>query len=103
VELASLLPFVLVLVVFWLLVIRPASRRQRQLRDLQGAVAPGDPVMLTAGIYGTVQSVGEDRVRVQIADGVVIEVTRAAIGSREDPAGAGQAPPDETPPTQGGI
>lgn len=80
-ELASLLPLVVIVLLFWLLIIRPASRRQKDQTKMQSAVAAGDRVMLTAGILGTVAAVADDRLSVEIADGVTIDVVRGAIGS----------------------
>jgi preprotein translocase subunit YajC len=80
-ELASLLPFVGIALLFWLLMIRPAQRRQRVLREMQSELAVGDEVMLTSGIFATVHEVGDDKVSVQVAPGVVLSVVRGAIGS----------------------
>ncbi len=82
-ELVSFLPLAAIAVLFWLMVIRPASRRQKALARVQSALAPGQRVMLSSGIFGTVTSVVDDRVRVEIAPGVEIEVVRPAIGSVE--------------------
>lgn len=90
-ELVSFLPLVAIAVLFWLMVIRPASRRQKNLARIQSALQPGQRVMLTSGIFGSVVSVVDDRVRVEIAPGVVVEVVRPAIGSVED------APEDDGP------
>ena len=93
-QLASLLPIVAIALIFWLLLIRPASRRQKQLRQMQARLSPGDQVMLASGIFGTVTAVSEgDRARLLIADGVEVEVARAAIGQVVAPA-----PSDEVPP-----
>jgi preprotein translocase subunit YajC len=78
-ELASLLPLVGILVLFWLLVIRPAGRRNKELARLQASVQPGDRVMLTSGLYGTVRSVRDDRLDLEIASGVVVQVARGAL------------------------
>jgi preprotein translocase subunit YajC len=80
-ELVSFLPLVAIALLFWLMVVRPASRRQKQLARIQSEVQPGQRVMLTSGIFGTVRSVTDDRVRVEIATGVEVEVVRPAIGS----------------------
>lgn len=104
-QLVSFLPLILVVLVFWLLVIRPASKRQRDLRQLQAALEAGDRVMLSAGIHGVVRGTEEDRVLVEIADGVVIEVARAGIATRlstESHSSAGELPPDDMPPTHNG-
>jgi preprotein translocase subunit YajC len=80
-ELASLLPLVAIALLFWLLIIRPASRRQKDQARMQSALNLGDRVMLTSGIFGTVTELADDRLEVEIAPGVVITVARGAIGS----------------------
>jgi preprotein translocase subunit YajC len=77
--LGPLLPFVLILAVFWLLILRPQQRRQRELRALQSSLTAGNDVMLTSGIFGTVSSATDDHVLVDIAPGVTIKVARGAI------------------------
>ena len=94
-DLAGLLPFVLLALIFWLLIIRPQRRRQQQLSKTQQTLGPGTEVMLGSGIYGTVTSVEDDRVHLEIAPGTVVTVARQAvvrvIDAPTDPA-AGQEP-----------
>jgi preprotein translocase subunit YajC len=85
-ELASLLPLVAIALLFWLLLIRPASKRQREVRQMQASLAVGDEVMLTSGIYGVLRSLDDDRVQAEIAPGVVVEVARGAVGQRVQPS-----------------
>ena len=83
-ELAStLLPLLAIFLVFWLLIIRPQSRRQKALQQLRSSLQPGDQVMLTSGIYATLLSSDGDRATVEIAPGVVVDVAAAAIASVE--------------------
>ncbi|WP_110241330.1 preprotein translocase subunit YajC [Nocardioides gilvus] len=84
-EIAGLWPFLAVLVIFWLMIIRPAQRQRKQTAALQSNLAVGDRVMLTSGIFATVVELLDDRVRVQVAEGVVIDVVRAAVGAVESP------------------
>jgi preprotein translocase subunit YajC len=86
-NLLQLLPLVAIALLFWLILIRPAQRRQRALGQLQRAVAVGDEVMLTSGIYGTVRMLDEATVSLEVADGVILRVVRAAVGSVVTPAG----------------
>ena len=86
-ELASLLPLVGIALLFWLLMIRPAQRRQREVRQMQSSLAVGDEVMLTSGIYGVLESLEDERVRVELAPGVVVEVARGAVGQKVSPTG----------------
>jgi preprotein translocase subunit YajC len=81
-ELAStLLPLLAIFLVFWLLIIRPQRRRAAALQQLRAALSPGDRVMMTAGIFGTLVSIDGDTARVEVADGVVIEFATAAVAS----------------------
>ncbi|GAA1143456.1 preprotein translocase subunit YajC [Nocardioides aquiterrae] len=77
----ELLPLVGIALLFWLFIIRPASRRQKELGRMQSSLEQGDEVMLTSGVYGTVRRLEDDHVLVEIADGVVIKVARGAIGT----------------------
>ncbi|MGY2703148.1 MULTISPECIES: preprotein translocase subunit YajC [unclassified Nocardioides] len=77
----ELLPLVGIALLFWLFIIRPASRRQKELGRMQSSLDVGDEVVLTSGIFGTVRELHDDRVEVEVADGVVIEVARGAIGT----------------------
>ena len=84
--LAQLLPLVAILVIFWLLIIRPARRRQSALTALQSSLAPGTQVMLNSGIFGTVESVDADVVRLAVSDATTLRVHRQAVAKVIDPA-----------------
>jgi preprotein translocase subunit YajC len=97
-------PFLILLgiaLLFWLIAIRPAQRRQRALQHLQGGIGVGDEIMLTSGIFGVVTSLDQETVHLQIADGVTVRVVRAAVGrvvsptSREDEGELAVSPADE--------
>ncbi len=84
-KIGEFLPFILILLVFWFLIIRPQRRRQVEMRALQQAAKPGTQVVLTSGVVGTITERTDDHVLVEIADGVVIRVVPAAIGSTVHP------------------
>ena len=86
--LAQLLFFAAIAAVFWLLLIRPNVRRQRQTVAMQEALKVGDRIMLTSGFVGTLVSLEEDRVEVEIAAGTTVTVARGAVGSVVPPTGA---------------
>ena len=77
--LAGLLPFVLIAVVFWFLLIRPQRRRQLELMRTQGGIEPGDEVMLGAGIVGRVASAEDEFVQLEVSPGVELKVARQAV------------------------
>lgn len=68
--------------VFWLLFIRPQQRRVREHQALVASLQPGDAVISTAGIFGTVTSVDDDTVRLQVAPGTELRMARQAIARR---------------------
>ena len=65
---------------FWLLIIRPSRQRRQAQESLIAQLTPGRRIMTAAGVFGTVVAVEDDRVRVEIAPGVVIEMVSAAVG-----------------------
>ncbi len=78
-DLVAVLPLVGIALLFWLLIVRPASRRQQQLRSVQKSLELGDEVVLAAGLYGIIRSIDEDRIGLEVADGVVVTAARGAI------------------------
>ena len=81
----ELLPLAVVALAFWLLIVRPASRRSKESRQLQAGLSEGDRIVLVSGIYATLVELGDDRVRAEIAPGVIIEVARGGIAAVEAP------------------
>lgn len=90
--LAQFLPLLLLVGIFYLLVIRPARRRQHEVASLQASIEVGSRVMLASGIYGTVRALREDRADLEVAPGTVLEVARQAI-VRVDEQGSASTPP----------
>ena len=80
-QLAQLLPLVGIALIFWLLIIRPAQRRQKALSRMQSSLSVGDEVMLTSGIYAVLRDLHDDSVSVEIAPGTTVRVARGAVGS----------------------
>ena len=96
-SLSTLLPILLIGVVFYLLIMRPARNRQRKQAEMMSALAPGTQVMTTAGIYGILVSIDDDDAEIEIAPGVVIHVVKAAIGKVVETE---QAPSEPAPPAE---
>lgn len=78
----QVLPLVVLGVAFYFLIIRPQQTRQKAHRALMAALAEGDHVVTIGGIHGTVASLDDDRVGLEVASGVVIEVVRSAVASK---------------------
>jgi preprotein translocase subunit YajC len=88
-ELVQLLPLLAIVLLFWVMVVRPASRRQKEMARLQESLQPGQQVMLSAGVFGTIRSLTDERARLEVAPGVEIEVVRGAVSTVVDHASAG--------------
>ncbi|MDP9443310.1 MAG: preprotein translocase subunit YajC [Actinomycetota bacterium] len=93
---AGLLPFLLILALFWLLILRPARKKQQAVAQLRAGLSPGDAVLLGSGLYGTITAIADDGLRVEISPGVVVRVHRDAVVSTEQPI----TPRREHPPGQ---
>jgi preprotein translocase subunit YajC len=81
-------PFLILLgiaLLFWIVMIRPQQRRQQTVGRMQQALEVGDEVMLTSGILGVVTSLDEERVQLEVSEGVILRVVRAAIGQVTTP------------------
>jgi preprotein translocase subunit YajC len=87
----AILYLALLVVAFFILIVLPQRRRMAAQRALIASVAVGDEIITTGGIFGTVRRLDDVSVDLEIADGIVIKVARAAIGQRiapDSPAGA---------------
>lgn len=76
------------LVVFYLLLVRPQRRRLRQHQDLVSTLEPGDEVVTIGGLIGYIQGIDEDAVRLEIADGCTIRVVKQSIARKTEAAPA---------------
>lgn len=76
----SLLPFILIFVIMYFLIIRPQQKRAKEHREMVSALRRGDTVVTGGGMVGKVSKVIDDNeVQVEIADGVRIRVIRGTI------------------------
>jgi preprotein translocase subunit YajC len=92
--LTALIPFVAVFAIFWLLIIRPQQKKQKKHMERVASLKPGDKVVTSGGVFGTVMGVLNDRIELKIAANVKIEVTKGSIGAI---LSAGEAPAAEKP------
>ena len=77
--LLGLLPFVLIIVVFYFLLIRPQQKRQKQHKAMVANLNKGDEVVSNGGTLGRITDVGENFVTLEVANGVEIKVQTHAI------------------------
>lgn len=86
----GILMMVLIFVVFYLFLIRPQSKRQKELRKFQDSLEKGKHVVTSGGIFGTIKEVKTDRVVLEIASGVHIEVSKSSVFDATDPKAAAE-------------
>lgn len=79
---SSILPLILIPVVFYFLLMRPNQKKQQQWQTMLGNLKPGDRITTTGGIRGTILALRDDTLHIRVApDGVKLEVVRSAIAS----------------------
>ena len=77
----QVVPFALIFVIMYFLILRPQQRRAKEHQDLVKNVRRGDTVVTSGGILGRVSKVTDDaaEIEVEIAEGVRVKVVRAMI------------------------
>jgi preprotein translocase subunit YajC len=76
--------FLILIVIFgavWLLFVLPARRRRTAHAAMQGVLEVGDEIITAGGLHGTIRSLEDDLVRVEIAEGVVATLDRRAVAA----------------------
>src|SRR3954464_6713498 len=79
-SLLQIVPFVLILGIFYFVILLPTRRKQQKVQEFLDSLKENDRVITTGGIYGQIAKINGDRISLQIADKVRIDVSRAAIG-----------------------
>ena len=77
--LMSMLPLLLIVVVFYFFMIRPQMNRQKEVRKFRESLAKGDKVVTTGGIYGKIVEVKETVIILEIAKDINITVDKNGI------------------------
>ena len=78
--LMSLVPFVLIFIIMWFLIIRPQQKRVKSHREMIKNVRRGDTVVTSGGMIAKVSKVVDDgEIEVEIADGVRVRIVRGMI------------------------
>ena len=80
--LMTLVPFVLIIIVFYFLMIRPQQKQRKEHEAMLGQLKAGDRVITNSGIYGTVASVSDKTVMVRVDGNVVLEMARGAVAGK---------------------
>lgn len=77
----SLLPLIIIFVIFYFLLIRPQQKRQKEHKAMINSLKRGDKIVTSSGIYGVVESVGTITVTVKIAENVKVKFGKDAVAA----------------------
>ncbi|MCS7203128.1 MAG: preprotein translocase subunit YajC [Thermodesulfovibrio sp.] len=83
---ASLLPLILIILVFYFLLIRPQQKRAKAHREMLESLKRGDKVITIGGIYGVIEAVNPTTVILKIAENVKIKVSKQSIAALRPPS-----------------
>lgn len=70
---------VILMVAMYFMVFRPQQKRQKEMKAMLEALAKGDEVVISGGVVGRVAKLGETFLQVEVANGVELQVQRAAV------------------------
>jgi preprotein translocase subunit YajC len=77
--LLGLLPAALILGIFYFILLLPMRRRQKKVQQFLDALKVGDQVVTSGGIFGTLTKIEADRLQMQIAERVRVDISRNAV------------------------
>src|SRR6266480_365963 len=82
--LGGLLPMLLIIGVFYMLLIRPQQKIQRELQETISQLKAGDRVVTTGGIIGTITTIRDTSLLIRSADKSILEISRSAVAGIQD-------------------
>jgi preprotein translocase subunit YajC len=82
--LGGLLPMILIIGVFYMLLIRPQQKRQRQLQETIAQLKTGDRVVTTGGVIGTITTVRDTSFLIRSADKSILEIARSSVAGIQE-------------------
>jgi preprotein translocase subunit YajC len=77
--LGFMVPLGLMLAIFWFLILRPQQKKQKNHQRMIDALAKGDRILTSGGLYADVLNVKDDMIVATIADGVKIELAKHSV------------------------
>lgn len=92
--LIQLIPFALVLAIFYFVILLPMRKKQKKVQEFLDALKVGDKVVTTGGLFGSIAKISDQVVQLQVAPNVRVDISKAAIVGYQ-----GQAPVVEAPNT----
>lgn len=76
---SGMILIVAMIVIFYFFMIRPQSKKQKEIKKAREALGKGDKVVTAGGIHGTIKEVGEQTLMIEIAPGTTIKIDKGSI------------------------
>ena len=85
---STIIMMVAIFVIFWLFMIRPQQKRQKELQQKREALGINDRIVTSGGLYGVIKDVKQTELVIEIADGVRVRVDKGSVFPAGDPEAA---------------
>ena len=89
--LVTLMPFILMFVIFYFLLIRPQQKKQKEHQKMLSEIKKNDDVITTGGIHGTIVNVKDKTFTLRVDDNVKIEISKSAVAGVKRQTGTEEA------------
>jgi preprotein translocase subunit YajC len=73
------LPFILIIVIFYFLILKPQQKRQKERAKLLESIKRGDKIITAGGVHGTIEAIEDKTILVKISENVKVKMERTAI------------------------
>ncbi|MFZ1322878.1 MAG: preprotein translocase subunit YajC [Ignavibacteria bacterium] len=77
--LSSIVPFLLIIFIFYFLILRPQQKRQKERAKLLESIKKGDKIITAGGMHGLVEGLDDKTLLVKITDNVKVKMERSAV------------------------
>ena len=78
---AAFVPLILMFVIFYFLLIRPQQKKTKERQEMVNNLKKGNQIITSGGIHGTIASIDETSISIEVADNVKIKVNRGNVGA----------------------
>ena len=75
----ALVPIILFILLFWLILIRPQQKRQKQIQQMQSNLQKGDRIVTIGGLHGVIHAIDEGTIVIEVHDGNKLTYDRSAV------------------------
>lgn len=77
----NLFPFIIIMVIFYFLLIRPQQKQMKERQNMLNNLKVGDKILTVGGLIGTITSIKENELEVEIAKNIKVTIVRTAVSN----------------------